>query len=72
MVGLGCPSVDLHRVLQSQNQEFDPFIFHWGNKNLNKSLKNSMITTGQESSVGSSLLTNLILQKMEGESYYFN
>lgn len=31
-----------------------------------------MITTGQESSVGSSLLTNLILQQMKGESYYFN
>ena len=29
MVRFGSPGIDLHRVLQSQDQELDPFIFHW-------------------------------------------
>lgn len=36
MVGFGRPGVDLHRVLQSQNQELDPLIFYWENKHLNE------------------------------------
>ena len=32
VIWLGCPRVDFHRVLQSNDQKFDPFIFYWNSK----------------------------------------
>lgn len=40
VVGLGRPGVDLHRVLQSQDQEFNPLVFHWRTKVEREALRN--------------------------------
>lgn len=32
VVGFWSPGVDLHRVLQSKDQKFNPLIFHWRTK----------------------------------------
>ena len=32
VIWLGCPRVDFHRALQSNDQKFDPFVFYWNSK----------------------------------------